>query len=204
MSYIRASKYAKMMNLHYRTVIRHFKKNLLDGFIDKTNHIWIKNPIEDNSNNITRNKHNSKRVILYARVSSSINKKSLDGQIERMRLYSAAQGYTIIAEYKEIASGINDSRKMLNQIFDRNDYDILLSEHKDRLTRTGYEYISKLMNKVGIQVEVINQSQTQDDDIIQDFISIITSFCGKIYGSKRKQKTKEIIHKLQLENEQKQ
>ena len=68
------------------------------------------------------------RVILYARVSSTINKPSLNGQIKRLQDYAAARGYIIVGEYQEIASGLNDNRHKLDTILKRDDYDILLVE----------------------------------------------------------------------------
>lgn len=47
-----------------------------------------------------------------------------------------------------------------------------------------------------MKVEVINQIENKDQEIVEDFVSIITSFCGKIYGGKRKAKTEKIIKEL--------
>lgn len=52
----------------------------------------------------------------------------------------------------------------------------------------GFNYF-KLLEKTHQRVEVINDYATEDEDIIQDFISIITSFCGRIYGAHHKNKT---------------
>lgn len=117
-----------------------------------------------------------------------------------MRNYASAKGYDIVGEYKEIASGLNDDRKILNQILNQNDYSILLVEYKDRLTRFGFNYISLLLNKMGVKVEFINHTENKNQEIIDDFVSIITSFCGKIYGAKRKEKTNKIIKEIQDEN----
>lgn len=46
--------------------------------------------------------------------------------------------------------------------------------------------------------KIINQIQDKDNELIDDFVSIITSFCGHIYGRKRKAKTQEIIDQLKL------
>ena len=118
--YIRPSEYAMIKGINYRTGIIHFYKGYIEGYRDKnTGRIFLLNP-----NWIApKNENKEIRVALYARVSSTTNKKSLDGQIDRLRQYSAAKGYKVICEEKEIASGLNDNRKKLNKILDKNDWE---------------------------------------------------------------------------------
>ena len=64
-------------------------------------------------------------------------------------------------------------------------------EHKDRLTRFGVGYIETLFDG---EIVVINDVEDATEDLMQDFISIITSFCARIYGQRRsKRKTEKII-----------
>lgn len=119
--YIKPKECAEIAGLHYRTIIRKYKEGKIEGIHDGVR-IYLKNPNYQEPQEQTK----ENRVVLYARVSSSTNKTSLDGQIERMRDYSAAKGYTIVREVKEIASGLNDKRKKLNSILESKDWDILL------------------------------------------------------------------------------
>mgnify|MGYP000888909917 FL=1 len=195
LEYIKVSDYAKLKGNHYRTIMRHYKKGLIEGYTNEYGRTYLKNPnykpVEDKSL--------STRAVLYARVSNATNKASLDGQIERLRNYATAKGYEIVDEYKEIDSGLNDNRKYFSQILNRDDYGILLAEHKDRITRFGYHYIETLLNRLNVKLEVINNIENKDQEIVDDFISIITSFCDKIYGSKSKVKTDKIIEELNEE-----
>lgn len=193
--YIKPSEYARITGLNYRTGIKHFYKGYIDGYKDEnTGSLYLLNP---NWTEKEERHHipNTKRVVLYARISSSTNKNSLDGQIERMRMYAIAKGYQIVYEEKEIASGLNDNRKKLNKILEANDWDILLVEHKDRLTRFGFNYFN-FLKKNNQCVEVINQASDNNEDLMNDLIAIITSFCGRIYGRNRKKKTQEIIEEV--------
>jgi putative resolvase len=196
LEYIKVSDYAKLKGNHYRTIMRHYKNGLIEGFTNEYGRTYLKNP-----NYKHENKSLSNKVILYARISSTTNKDLLDSQIERLRNYAAAKGYEIVDEYKEIDSGLNDNRKYFSQILNRDDYGILLAEHKDRVTRFGYHYIENLLNRLNIKLEVINNIENKDKEIVDDFISIITSFCGEIYSSKRKAKakTEKIIKELNEE-----
>lgn len=81
--------------------------------------------------------------MLYARVSSSQNKDNLDSQTERLRQYATLSGYNVVKEVKEIGSGLNEDRKRLNTLLskDLNSFDYIIVEHKDRLTRFGFNCI---------------------------------------------------------------
>ena len=57
--------------------------------------------------------------------------------------------------------------------------------------------ISEILGK-DLEEEIINKIENKDNELIDDFVSIITSFCGRIYGRKRKTKTQEIIDQLEL------
>lgn len=189
--YIKLSDYAKNMSIHYKTAWRHWHKGMIEGYQDKeTSTIYVLNKENDNQKKISNN------AILYARVSSTTNKGSLDGQLDRMRQFAAAKGYTVIDECKEIASGLNEHRKQLSFLLSRDDYDVLIVEHKDRLSRFGVEYIKQALENNNIKLEIINQVENKDNELIDDFVSIITSFCSRIYGRKRSTKTKEIIESL--------
>lgn len=74
----------------------------------------------------------------------------------------------------------------------------IVVEHKDRLTRFGFNYIEKLLIRCGVQLEVVNPVLNEKDDLIQDFVSVITSFSARIYGQRRsKRKTEQIIRDLE-------
>ena len=197
--YIKPSEYAKIMSMHPLTVRKHFHQGRIPGKQDpNTGTIKLVNPLY-HANDLS----SDRRAILYARVSSTTNKKSLDGQIKRLREYAYAKGYTIIDEITEIGSGLNDHRGKFIKLLERSDYNILLAEHKDRVTRFGYNYLFVLLKRLGIKLEVVNQTDNKDNELMDDFISLITSFCNRIYGRRRKDKTNQIIKDLQDETKEK-
>lgn len=193
---IRLSEYADKVGIHYKTAMSRVNRKTLEVERDDTGHIWVKNP-----DYCSAPESGVVRAVLYARVSSTTNKASLDGQIERMRTFAAAKGYTIVAEFKEIASGLNEDRKQLSQVLMRDDYDVLVVEHMDRLSRFGGRYIKLLLERSGARLDVINEVIKKDKDIelVEDFVSIVTSFCGRIYGRKRAARTQEIIDNIRGE-----
>ena len=142
-------------------------------------------------------KEQEKRTVIYCRVSSSQNKLNLTTQRERLVSYCNAKGYKIHNIIEEIGSGLNDNRTKLTKLLKDADFDNIVVEHKDRLCRHGFNYIETLLKNQNKTIEIINNVDTDKEDIIQDFISIITSYCARIYGSRRnKRRTEQIIKSL--------
>jgi predicted site-specific integrase-resolvase len=140
-------------------------------------------------------------VVIYCRVSSSENKNNLETQKERMISYCNAKGYKVHSVITEIGSGINDKRPKLQNLLKHNDdFTKIVVEHKDRLTRMGFGYIETLLNSLNKQIEVVNNVDGVKEDIIQDFVSIITSYCSKIYGDRRSKRNTELLIKNLQEN----
>lgn len=139
-----------------------------------------------------------KSVAIYARVSSSENKDNLDRQKERLVSYCNAKGYKVSKIVAEIGSGLNDERPKLESLLGDNTIDVIVVEHKDRLCRFGLNYIQKLLALQGREIEIINPIDDDKEDLIEDFVSIITSFCARIYGQRRtKRKTEQLIKELE-------
>lgn len=49
-------------------------------------------------------------------------------------------------------------------------------------------------------MDIINQVDGKDNELVDDFVSIVTSFCGRIYGQKRRAKTNRIIDEIRAAN----
>lgn len=78
---------------------------------------------------------------------------------------------------------------------------LIVVEHKDRLARFGLNYIERLLDLQGRKIEVINEQSNDRDDLMQNFVSIITSFCARLYGLRRnKRRTEKIIEQLSKED----
>ena len=136
-------------------------------------------------------------TILYCRVSNHSRRNELNYQVERCEAFALSKGWSITKEYKEVASGMNDNRKELWKAIDSKPTRIIV-ENKDRLTRFGFNYLERLLQKQGTEIVVINESEEDKDDLIKDLCSIIYSFCARLYGMRRAKnksdKVKEIIN----------
>lgn len=61
-------------------------------------------------------------------------------------------------------------------------------------------YIETLLEMDGRKIEVVNPSLNERDDLMSDFVSIITSFCSRLYGLRRsKRNTEKLIKALNNE-----
>lgn len=189
---MKLSKWAKDRGVCYKTAWMMWKRGELDAYQLPTGTVIVREPKSELPN----------KVVIYARVSSSENKSNLESQAKRLEQYAIARGYQIYKVVKEVGSGVNDTRKQLEKILPDKNYRILIVEHKDRLTRFGFNYIKIYFEDVGKSIEVVNESGNDKGDLMQDFVSIITSFCARIYGLRRsKRKTEKIIE--ELENDKK-
>lgn len=133
-------------------------------------------------------------TIVYARVSSSENKSNLESQADRVSAFCNANGWVVKEIIKECASGLNDTRPKLQKILRHKDVTRVVVEHKDRLTRFGFEYIKTLFQA---EIVIINEVAEDENDLMQDFVSLVTSFCARLYGRRRtKRKTEKLIKEL--------
>ena len=99
-----------------------------------------------------------------------------------------------------MGSGLNDNRKKLESLIMDESIKRIVVEHSDRFSRFGMNYIIKLLKLQGREIEIINEQSNDRDDLMQDFVSIITSFCARLYGQRRNnRRTEKIIEELSKE-----
>lgn len=120
-------------------------------------------------------------VVLYARVSSSDQKQDLDRQLSRLVEYTTSHGLQVKGAIKEIGSGLNGKRTKLLSILRDPNVRTIVVEHKDRLVRFGFEYMEALLTASGRRIIVVDESEMKDD-LVQDMIDVLTSFCARLYG----------------------
>ena len=137
----------------------------------------------------------NKKIIGYCRVSSHKQKDDLERQIENVKTYMYAKGYQFEI-ITDIGSGINYNKKGLNQIIDmvtNSEVEKIVVLYKDRLIRFGYELIENLCNKFGTIIEIIdNTEKTEQQELVEDLVQIITVFSCKLQG-KRANKARKLV-----------
>jgi len=179
--------YARERGIKYRAAWNRFKLGKIPG------------AYQDEFGRILLSVSDSKEpyVVCYARVSSTENKKNLEAQAQRLCDYCAVKGYIVKQIVKECASGLNDKRPKLERILKSNEVTRIVVEHKDRLTRFGFHYLETLLAQKGCVIEVINETANGKDDLMADFVAIITSFTARLYGLRRsKRNTEKLIKEM--------
>jgi putative resolvase len=57
----------------------------------------------------------------------------------------------------------------------------IVVEHRDRFMRFGAEYVEATLAAQGRELMVMESSEVKDD-LVQDRIEVLTSFCARFYG----------------------
>lgn len=150
---------------------------------------------------------NKRKNVIYARVSTYSQKNDLDTQIETVKNYMLANGVICDEIYKDIASGMNESRKGLEDLICsviRGDIDTVYITFKDRLTRFGFGYLEYLFSLYNTKIVVLDSNEETNKDfqteLTNDLVSIIHHFSMKLYSNRRK-KLKEIEKLIETTDE---
>ena len=179
---MKLSDYARKVGISYKTAYRWYKSGQLEGRQMPTGTILVE-----------PERVSAEKTVVYARVSSSENRDTLNSQAERLVGYCTAKGYQIQQVVKEIGSGVNDSRpKFLGLLADTSITRIVV-EHQDRATRFGFRYLETLLAQQQRTIEVVNLAENGREDLLSDLTSVIYSFCTRLYGQRRAQRKTEKI-----------
>jgi putative resolvase len=81
----------------------------------------------------------------------------------------------------EIGSGMNGHRRKLTRILSDPAVSVLVVEHRDRLTRFGFEHLSASLSACGRRIVVLDEAETSDD-LVRDVTEVLTSLCARLYG----------------------
>jgi len=187
---MKLSQYAKEQGISYRTALRWFRAGTIKGYQAPSGTIIVTTDEKAD--------RPGQKVAIYARVSSTEKQSHLESQAERLVAYCTAKGYQVVKVVKEIGSGVNDSRPKFLALLEDQSISLMVVEHKDRGTRFGFRYIETLLKAAGREIEVVNQAENGTEDLLADLISIISSFCARLYGQRRaKRKTAKIVAELE-------
>ena len=143
-----------------------------------------------------RNVDQTERVdVIYARVSTRKQAPDLERQLTTLRI--AHPNATVLSD---IASGLNFKRKGLRELF-KLAFDGRLRRvhvaHKDRLCRFAFDLVEYVFNQHGatIVVEANASPISEEQELAEDVLSIITVFGARLHGKRsgqgRKRQPKE-------------
>jgi excisionase family DNA binding protein len=195
--YLSTREFAKLLGVSRVTVIKWIKRGRIAAY---SVHGRWRIPYSE-VERVLRGVQRVRRVAIYARVSSNTQRNDLEGQVESLKLWVSKNlpGAECII-ITDIASGLNEDRRGLRELIEmakRKEVQAVVVAYRDRLTRFGFEYLKALLNTLGVDVYVAFQEEPKDyaQELVEDFVEIVTSFASRIYGrrSKRYRKVVECI-----------
>lgn len=189
---MKLSEYAAHNDITYRAAWIRYKNGKIPGaYKDDSGTIHVPG----------RKEELSQKAVLYSRVSTHGQKEDLKRQTQRLKDFAIARGYEIVDTVEEIASGTKDDRPKLTKLLHRHDHwGVLIVEHKDRLTRVGYNWFPTLLSILDKDIIVIDQSTDSDEGKVEDILHILYSYAASEYG-KRGAKNRAIKAQKALEED---
>ena len=146
----------------------------------------------------SRTRRRDEKVVAYCRVSTKSQKDDLENQVENVKSYMYAKGYSFEV-ITDIGSGINYENKGLQELIsliNSNQITKVVVLYKDRLVQFGFELIQLLCDLHDVKIEIIDNSERiNEEELTDDLIEIITVFANKLYGSRSK-KTRTLIERV--------
>lgn len=172
---MRLAAWARRQGISYKTAWRWVKDDVMPVPWQQspTGTILVDAPMEEKPS----------AVALYARVSSHDQRGDLDRQLARLSSYAAEHDLHVVEAVAEVGSGLNGKRRKLLRLLSDATIAAVVVEHRDRFARFGSEYLEAALAASGRRLIVVDSSE-MNDDLVQDMISVLTSFCARLYGKR--------------------
>jgi predicted site-specific integrase-resolvase len=199
---MKSSKVLKILNISRQTLVKYVKNGDIRVVIQANKQYDYNEEDVYRKAGLSENRVN----VVYARVSTSKQKRDLENQAETLISYCNANGVKVDKVYKDIASGMNFERKqfrsMLEDVLNYRIRSIYIT-YKDRFSRISFDMFERLFLEYNCKIIVINktESTTEDDEkeIFSDIISMLHCFAMKMYSRRRKKKMELIREDLKNE-----
>lgn len=182
---MKLSEYATKHGIQYRAAWNRFNAGKIPGaYKDELGRIIIPDTESMKLNN----------AAVYARVSDPAKRKTqLPAQRQRVEQWAQVNGYRVVRSVAEVGSGVNDTRRKLTALLKDDSWGTLIVEHKDRLTRFGFNWFKLFIQAQGRELVVINETSSDRADLVADFVAIIYSFSARLYGQRRSKRAQQLV-----------
>ncbi len=112
-------------------------------------------------------------------------------QTARLREAATSRGYEVVQMITEQASSLNERRKGMKKLLSligEQAVDVVLIEYPDRLVRFGFGYLEQAFSWKEVRLEVLDPPKHQEptEELIEDMLTIVTVFAGRLYGQRAK------------------
>lgn len=133
-----------------------------------------------------------RKIVIYTRVSTRNQSDDLENQVDFLQNYANAKGLIADEIIRDYGSGLNYNRKKWNQLLVEvmeNKIKMILVSHQDRFVRFGFDWFEKFCNKFNVEIVVVkNEKLSPHEELVQDIVSILHVFSGRLYGLRKYKK----------------
>ena len=194
---MRMKEASEYCGLHPNTLRKYIDKGIIKG-VRIGKHRYV------DSSELDRLMGKIKRVpentaIIYCRVSTRKQKDYLENQKKRLIEFCKQRGLEAVEIIEDIGSGLNERRKGLKKLLKlvrEGKAKNVVVEYEDRLARFGIEYIKEFFEEHGVNLIVVErENKSPEEELVEDLISIVVSFAGRIYGKRGAKNIVEVIRK---------
>lgn len=193
---MKAGEVLKLLRISRPTLTKYVKSGLIKVTILKNGRY----DYDSDSVYAFLNKNVQRKTVIYARVSTSKQKKDLQNQVELLKNYAAMNGLQIGTVYQDIANGISfEKRKEFFEMLDAiiaGQIAAVLITYKDRLSRVGFELFSHLFAQFGCKISVISSigsPQLDAQEVFEEIVSLLHCYSMKLYSLRKRKKVLELI-----------
>ena len=132
----------------------------------------------------------SKRIVIgYARVSLRKQEDDLNKQIENLKTYMFAKGYSF-EMITDIGSSVNYSKNGLTKLLERihnGEVSKVVVLYKDRLVRFGFELLETVCKLNDCEIEIVdNTPKTNEEELVNDLVKVVNVFGSELKGEQSK------------------
>lgn len=191
---LRPKEVCQRLGISYATLREYVKKGYIKPVILETGKWRFREEDVERLVGIVR----KRKVILYARVSSNTQKDDLINQVKILE--ENVKDYDQVIT--DVGSSLNMKRKGLLKLLRmilNNEVSKVVIAYPDRLVRFGFEIIEEVCKAHNCEIVVLNkEDKTPEQELIEDLISILVSFSGKLYEmrSHKYEKVKKCVEEL--------
>jgi len=182
------------LGISYRTLQSYVKKGYIKPIVLQSGKWRFREEDVERLMGIIR----KRKVILYARVSSNTQKDDLVNQVKYLE--------ENVKEYDQVITDVGSSLNMKRRGFVKllsmilnNEVSKVIIAYPDRLVRFGFEILEEVCKAHNCELVALNrEDKTPEQELVEDLISILVSFSGKLYGmgSHKYEKVKKCVEEI--------
>lgn len=196
MSSVRTSELARLLGVTSQTIRKYVRQNKIPYHLSPSGQLFFTKEDVDAIVGVKDKTVDTKRVWVHYARSSSGNKSIISSQFKKLEEAYGKPDFKI----QDSASGMNENRKGLNQLLDlvfENKVTDIAIVRQDRLARFGIKYLNRVFSQYGVKVHELAQvdEKSLQDEMMDDFMTIIASFSGRFSQMKSRQAKLALLEK---------